>query len=118
MALIDRLIRRDAAGNKPVGAFPGHVFLWTLSERAQGGLGTNGAAQTVLETLSGQALDAGEQADALALLNWVMAASAATRHQRYLRLDSIVGLGQMAAPGYATPAEVRAKLVAAGALAA
>ena len=119
MALVDRLIRYDVNGVKPDGAFPGHLFLWVLCERANGAV-TNAQAQQILETLSRppMVLDAAEQTDALSLLNWVMGASAATRHQRYLRLDSIIGLGQQRAPGYNSPSLVRAKLAAAGALAA
>lgn len=117
MALVDRLIQYDAGGVKVEGAFPGHLFLWVLCERANGAV-TNTDAQAILEAKSGLPLDAGEQTDAVALLNWVMAANAATRHQRYLRLDAIIGLGQQRAAGYDSPALVRQKLVAAGALTA
>jgi hypothetical protein len=117
MALIDRLIGYDDAGNTVANKLPGHTFLWTLCERAQGGLATNNDAQGVVESLSGASLVGMEGTDAIALLNWVMAASAATRHQRYLRLDSIIGLGQARAPGYDSPTAVRGKLIAAGALA-
>lgn len=116
--LIDRLIHYDAAGDRVANAIPGHSFLWILAEAASGRI-TTAQARVIAEELSGALLDAAEVADASSIFNWVNGpAGVANRMVRFIQIDSIIGLGQMRATGYNTPALVRAKLVAAGALAA
>jgi hypothetical protein len=121
MALIDRLIGRDAAGVEVANRIPGHTFLAVLAEVA-GGRMTNAQGQAALESLSGAPLAGAEITDALSILNFVTAVAAANRPLRYLQVDAIIALGSLAsrAPvaGYTTPLEVRAKLVSLGALAA
>lgn len=121
MALIDRLIGYDAQGAAVVGHIGGHLFMWTLTERVAGRI-TDADARAILENDSGAVLVGAEATDAQAILTWVMAPTGTTQLQtrisRFLQVEAILGLGQNRAPGYDTPALVRAKLVAAGALAA
>lgn len=110
MALYERLIGNDDAGNRVGGRIPPHGFSATMGEFARGRI--NGAqAQAAIEAMSGLPLDAGEVAEAQTLLGTITNAGNATaKLARAKEIDDVLMLGELGAPAYDTPSEIKARL--------
>lgn len=113
MPLYDRLMGRDDAGNLVANKIPIHQFQAAAAEWARGRI-TGAQANTIIQTVSGAALDAGEQAEAQTLVNTVQpgttTANKADRAMRWFEIDQILMLADSNVPGYDTPTAVKAKL--------
>lgn len=104
MGLYERLIG-DGEG---VAKIPVHGFVSTLAEFGRGVL-TGAQAQTVIVSLSGAPLDAGEVTEAQTLLATVTGSTTA-KLARVKLIDDVLLLAEARVPGYDTPAAVRSRL--------
>lgn len=113
MALYDRLLGRNDAGQPVLNRIPIHQFQSTIAEWARGRI-TGAQANAIITALSGAALDAGEVTEATTLVNTVpTGATTANKADRALRLqeiDHVLLLADAQSPGYTTPALVKARL--------
>lgn len=113
MALYDRLLGRDDAGNPVANKIPVHQFQALAAEWQRGRI-TGAQASAAIQGLSGAALSAGEQTEAQTLVNTVPAGSTTAnqvaRALRILEIDEIMLLADMLVAGYDTPTAIRAKL--------
>lgn len=104
MALYDRLM---GLGNN-VAKIPLHQFISTLAEFGRGKL-TGAQAQAIIEAISGSPLDAGEAAEAQALLATITG-TATAKLARAKEIDDVLLLAETLAPGYDTTAAVKTRL--------
>jgi hypothetical protein len=113
MALYDRLLGKDDAGASVDNRVPVHAFQSVISEWARGRI-TGPQANAIIEHVSGAPLTVPEQTEAQALVASIpvgtTAANKADRAMRLFEIDQILLLADSAAPGYATPTEVKTKL--------
>lgn len=109
MALYPRLLGIEG----PLPKIPVHAFQATVCEWGRGKLNAS-QANAVIAASSGVGLDAGEIADATALVNTIPAggttANQAARANRLLEINHVLLLADGRLPGYSTEAELRAKL--------
>lgn len=106
MGLYDRII----GTSEGVAKIPVHGFEATIGEFADGTL-SGAQAQAAIVALSGAPLDAGEVAEVQALIATVNAeVGVDAKQRRVAKINRVLLLGEARAPGYATPAEVAAKL--------
>lgn len=107
MGLYDRII----GTSEGVAKIPVHGFEATIGEFADGTL-SGAQAQAAIVALSGAPLDAGEVAEVQALIATVNAEVGVDGgdQRRVAKINRVLLLGEARAPGYATPAEVAAKL--------
>src|SRR5262245_50888951 len=110
MALYDRLLGRDDAGNPVPNKIPIHAFQATIAQWGRGSI-TGVQAQAIVTAVSGAPLDAGEQTEAQTLVNTVptgtTTANKADRALRLREVDEILLLADTLAPAYDTPAQVK-----------
>lgn len=113
MALYERLMGVDDLGNTVPGKIPIHQFQAVMAERARGRLATNAAARDVINALltaRGSApLDAGEEQEAVALLNTITG-TATAKLARAKEIDDVLLLAERGALGYSTPTLVKTRL--------
>lgn len=105
MPLYDRLLGIGDADKIPV-----HQFQATLAEFGRGRL-TGQQAQTIINAISGSPLLADEVTDAQAPLTTITSASGAmAKLARVAEIDHVLMLAEALAPGYNTPALIKARL--------
>jgi hypothetical protein len=113
MALYDRLLGVDDAGQPVTGQIPIHQFQACAAEWAKGRI-TGAQAQSIITAVSGSALTSAEQTEAQTLIDTVptggTTANQAARALRMLEIDQVLLLADAGVPGYSTPTEVKAKL--------
>lgn len=106
MALYERLMGWTEADRK----ISVHQFTATMREFGRSRI-TGAQAQTVINAFSGEPLDAPSVTEAQALLATITSAGNATqRLARAREIDDVLLLAEVRAPGYDTPAQVRARL--------
>lgn len=108
MGLYERLmgLGDDLNGTSP--KLPVHQFQATLAEYGRGRL-TGAQAQAIVSSLSGAPLTPAEVSEAQTLLGTVTG-SATAKLARVTEIDHVLVLAESRAPGYSTPAEVKARL--------
>lgn len=87
---------------------PVHQFQATLAEFGRGRL-TGAQAQAVIAAISGAPLTPAEVTEAQALIATVTGSNTA-KLARAAEIDHVLMLAERKAPGYSTPAEVKARL--------
>jgi hypothetical protein len=114
MALYDRLIGRDDAGNPVANKIPIHVFQATVGCRRRGNIATDADAQAVILATSGATLLAAELTELQTLLATVPLGNTTQNQLDRLRklqeIDQILLLADARAPGFDTPTLVKGKL--------
>ena len=109
MALYERLLKRDDAGNSVSGGIPIHGFQAVMGERARGTLTTNIAARDCLNSFISPPLTPSEETEAITLLNTISGSTTA-KLARAKEIDDVLMLGEHAAAGYSTPSAIKTRL--------
>lgn len=108
MPFYDRVIGRDDAGQAVPNPLYGHLPQALIVQFERGRI-TGAQAQSIIGAMSGAPLDAAGVTELNALLATITG-SATNRITRALDIFAALELGQLNAPGYATPTELRTKL--------
>lgn len=109
MALYERLLGRNDAGQAIEGKIRLHGFNAVLAEFARGAL-TGAQANAAIDQLSkGGPLTASERTEAQTLVNSI-AGSATAKLARAKEIDDVLILGEFAITQYDTPTEVKTRL--------
>lgn len=108
MPLYERLLGRTDAGDGVNGKIPVHAFSAIMGEVARGRL-TNAQAQAQIDGVSGAPLSPAEGQEALTLLGTITG-TATAKLARAKEIDDVLMLGELSAPLYDTPTEVKARL--------
>ena len=109
MALYDRLIGQNDLGQPVAEKISVHAFNAVLGERARGGLATDAAARTAVNSFINPALSVGEETEPLTLLATI-AGSAIAKLARAKEIEDVLVLGEHQATGYTTPTLVKVRL--------
>lgn len=96
-------------GFTDVGVIPVHSFQAIMGEFARNAI-TGAQAQAIIAAVSGQPLDAGEVAEAQALLATVTGSAAVRLSRAKLIEDVLLLASHRLAPGYSTVAQVKSRL--------
>jgi hypothetical protein len=107
LALYDRLLGRDDAGNPVTSRIPVHLFSSLMGEVARGRV-TNAQALQAITDATGQALDAAGQTDAQTLLATITG-SATAKLLRAKEIDDVLISGENNVI-YPTPSLVKTRL--------
>lgn len=108
MALYDRLIGLDDAGQPVEGKIPVHQFQALMAEFARGII-TGAEAQEAITFMTGTPLDPAGVTEVQQLIATVTG-SAATRLARVKVIDDVLMLAEVQIPNYDRPADVKARL--------
>lgn len=109
MPLYDRLLGRNDAGVEVEDKIPVHAFQAVMAERARARLTTNNAARDCLNSMISAPLTAGEEAEAVTLLNTI-SGTALVKIARAKEIDDVLMLAEHRALGYTTPTLVKTRL--------
>lgn len=108
MALYDRLIGFNDAGDRVDNKIPLHQFASLLAEFGRGKL-TGQQAQDAIVALTGAPLDAAGIAEATTLLQTI-AGTAVAKLARAVEIQDVLILGEGRIVQYDTPAEIKVRL--------